>query len=136
MNDDLKHLQLLSLFHYIVGGICALFSSMFLIHLFLGLAVLLSPESLAGRHGTPPPAFVGYLFSIMGGVFFLMGISLATCIIYSGSLLRRQKKHMFSLVVACIECIFMPFGTVLGVFTILVLARESVKKLYGVAAIG
>jgi len=33
---------------------------------------------------------------------------------------------------ACIECLFMPFGTVLGVFTILVLVRESVKQLFGV----
>jgi len=35
-------------------------------------------------------------------------------------------------VMAGIECLFMPFGTVLGVFTILVLVRESVKPLFGV----
>jgi hypothetical protein len=33
-------------------------------------------------------------------------------------------------VVAAIECIFMPFGTVLGVFTIIVLSRPSVKALF------
>ena len=27
---------------------------------------------------------------------------------------------------ACIECLFIPFGTILGVFTIVVLSRESV----------
>jgi hypothetical protein len=31
---------------------------------------------------------------------------------------------------AGVECIFMPFGTVLGVFTILVLNRQSVKELF------
>ena len=31
---------------------------------------------------------------------------------------------------AGIECIFMPFGTVLGVFTIIVLMRPSMKELF------
>jgi len=34
-------------------------------------------------------------------------------------------------VLACIACAFMPFGTVLGIFTIIVLSRESVKEIYG-----
>jgi hypothetical protein len=28
-------------------------------------------------------------------------------------------------------CLFMPFGTLLGVFTIIVLQRDSVRRLYG-----
>jgi len=31
---------------------------------------------------------------------------------------------------ACIECLFIPFGTILGVFTIVVLSREPVKALF------
>jgi hypothetical protein len=34
-------------------------------------------------------------------------------------------------VVACIECIFVPFGTILGVFTLIVLSRESAKNCSG-----
>jgi hypothetical protein len=32
---------------------------------------------------------------------------------------------------AGIACVFMPFGTVLGVFTIIVLMRDSVRRLFG-----
>jgi hypothetical protein len=32
---------------------------------------------------------------------------------------------------AGVECLFMPVGTVLGVFTIIVLVRDSVKELFG-----
>jgi hypothetical protein len=32
---------------------------------------------------------------------------------------------------ACILCLFTPLGTILGVFTIIVLSRQSVKELYG-----
>jgi hypothetical protein len=37
---------------------------------------------------------------------------------------------MFCLVMASITCMFMPFGTVLGVFTLIVLMRPSVKPLF------
>lgn len=36
---------------------------------------------------------------------------------------------MFCLIMAGIACLFMPFGTVLGVFTIVVLTRESVREM-------
>ena len=48
----------------------------------------------------------------------------------AGRSLAMRKRYMFALVVACVECIFMPFGTVLGVFTIIALSRESVKALF------
>lgn len=124
-------MRLLSIFHYVVGGLSALFSCMFLIHLFIGLVMLISPESMSGGNGEPPPEFVSHLFSFMGGLFFLFGIVLSCCIVYSGFLLQKQRKYLFSFVIACIECIFMPFGTVLGVFTIIVLSKDSVKRLYG-----
>jgi hypothetical protein len=131
LNEDLKNLKLLSIFHYVVGGLSALFSCMFLIHLFIGLFMLLSPESMTGGSGEPPPEFVGYLFSFIGGAFFLIGIAFSCCIVYSGFLLQKQRKYLFSFLIACIECIFMPFGTVLGIFTIIVLSKDSVKRIYG-----
>ena len=42
----------------------------------------------------------------------------------------KRRKRMFSYVMAAILCAFMPFGTVLGVFTLIVLGRESVRQLY------
>jgi hypothetical protein len=38
--------------------------------------------------------------------------------------------YIFCLVIAAVECIFMPFGTVLGVFTIIVLQRPTVKAMF------
>jgi hypothetical protein len=40
------------------------------------------------------------------------------------------SDYTICFVMACGECMFMPFGTVLGVFTILVLNRQSVKGLF------
>ena len=38
---------------------------------------------------------------------------------------------MFCLVVAAIQCAFVPFGTVLGVFTIFALQKLVVRQLFG-----
>ena len=48
----------------------------------------------------------------------------------AGRYLSQQRHYTFCLVMAAVACMFMPFGTVLGVFTIIVLVRESVKELF------
>ena len=130
MNQDQEHLKLLSVFHYVVGGLTALFGCIPLIHLSLGLMFILSPASMAGKHGEPPPAFFGWFFVVFGAFFFLLGQSLAVAMIIAGRFISRRRRHAFVFVVACLECMFMPFGTVLGVFTIIVLSRESVRALF------
>jgi hypothetical protein len=125
-SDDKQHLRLLSIFHYIVGAVTALFACFPLIHLAIGIAMLCG--AFDGRDA--PPRFLGFFFVIFATVFILCGWVLAVCIIVAGSKLARYRARTYCLVIAAIECIFMPFGTVLGVFTILVLMRDSVKELF------
>ena len=40
MDQDSEHLKMLALFHYIVGGLAALFACFPIIHLVLGIAML------------------------------------------------------------------------------------------------
>jgi hypothetical protein len=81
-----------------------------------------------------PPAIVGWLFIILGGGFFIAGQSLAICIIIAGRFLAQRKRYLFVFLIACCECLFLPFGTVLGIFTIVLLSRESVKAAFDSAA--
>jgi len=127
MNQDDQHLKLLAIFHYVVGGLTALFSLFGLFHLIFGLVMILIPETLEPK-GQPPPAFIGWMFAIIGGVFITVGWILAAFIVTTGQFLAKHKHYLFCLVMAGIECMLMPFGTVLGVFTIIVLMRESVKQ--------
>ena len=131
MNQDNEHLRLLAIFHYIVTGLAALFSFFPLLYTAMGAIFL-----FAARHGTPkpgeelPPEILGWLFVAFGALFFLAGIAMALCILFAGGSLSRRRCYWFAFVVACIECIFIPFGTILGIFTIIVLSRESVKALF------
>ena len=66
----------------------------------------------------------------MATVFIIIGWTIAVCIIIAGSNLAKRKHYTFCLVIAAISCMFMPLGTVLGIFTIIVLMRPSVKELF------
>lgn len=126
MNDDKEHLKLLSIFHYIVGAITALFACFPLIHVAIGIALLVG--AFDGKDA--PPKFAGWIFIIFPGLMILCGWALAVCMFITGSKLAHYRARTYCLVIACIECIFMPFGTVLGVFTIIVLMKDSVKELF------
>ena len=49
----------------------------------------------------------------------------------AGRSLAKRCHYWFAFVVACLECLFVPFGTILGVFTLIVLSRNSAKELFG-----
>ena len=51
-------------------------------------------------------------------------------VILAGRFLARRTHYMYCLIVAGIECLFTPFGTVLGVFTIVVLVQPAVKAIF------
>lgn len=127
--DNNDHLRLLSVFHYIVAGLSALFACFPIIHLVLGLFMILAPQSF-GPGKNQPPAFMGWIFVGFASFFILAGWSFAVLVLLTGTFLARRRHYLFCFVVACVECIFMPFGTVLGVFTILVLNRSTVKEMF------
>ncbi len=103
-----------------------------ILHLALGIAIVAGAFDDVDN-GNPPPAFFGWIFIILAAVFILCGLVMAICVAIAGRRLGRNRSYTYCLVIAGIECIFMPFGTVLGVFTIIVLMRPTVKKLFGVA---
>ncbi len=130
MNQDEQHLKLLSIFHYIVGGLFVLFPSMFtynpiLITLsMIGLVISVDPNG-------EPTLFGGINLIILGGALVLLSWTLAALIITAGRCLAKRTRYMYCFVIAAISCMFVPFGTVLGIFTIIVLSRESVKAMFG-----
>jgi hypothetical protein len=132
-SEDSKNLDLLSMFHYIVGGITALFSCMPFIHVFIGYAMVTGKFVGDCRNSGPPEALFGWLFIIIGAICILLGWCLAVCMIIAGKKLKSRKCRMFCMIVAGIECMFIPFGTILGVFTLIVLNKESVKELFAVS---
>lgn len=129
MNRDAEHLDLLAVFHYVVAGLGALCSMIPLIHFFLGLG--LATGQLEGDD--PVAQKVGVFFVIIATCLILAGLTVSVLVVFAGRFLKQRRRYTYCLVIAAILCLMMPFGTVLGVFTIIVLMRDSVRGMFGVA---
>jgi hypothetical protein len=129
---DEEHLRLLSLGHYITGGLTILFASMFIFHLVFFAVIASDPQfaSKAGaaQAGAPDDAF--RVFGVVLGVFILAGWTFGGLTIYAGRCIKRRTKRGLCLVVACLNLLLIPVGTILGVASIMVLSRSSVKAAY------
>ena len=125
---DSEHLRLLSIFHYVVAGLATLFSLFPLIHLAVGLAMVFGRLDAASKD--PAPRLMGWFFVLFAAAWILSGLTFAASVAFAGRFLRQRRRYLYCLVVAGVECMFMPCGTVLGVFTILVLLRPSVKEVF------
>jgi hypothetical protein len=132
MNDDLQHLKLLSIFHYVVAGFTALTGCFPVFHLAIGVALLTGhmPNQAADPAATD---LMGWMFAGIAGAIIAVMWSLAVLLLCTGRFLQAHRRHTFCLVVAGLECLLMPFGTILGVFTIIVLLRPSVRQLFDAA---
>ena len=151
--QDEQHLKLLSIFHYVLAAMMALFACFPIIHLIIGISFLVAPETMMpppaqmpipveeGEPGQqpfnqqppvaqPPALLFGLMFTIIPAIFILVGWFLAGLIFYGGRCLASRTNYMFCFIVAGIACLNMPLGTILGVFTIIVLVRPSVQAMF------
>jgi len=128
MTTDNENLRLLSVFHYVIAGLAGLFSLFPIFHIVMGALMV------SGRLGDPneqaPDRVFGMLFIAMGICMLVLGLAYAVCMALAGRFLDQHRNYVFCLVMAALSCAFFPFGTVLGVFTIIVLQRDSVRTLF------
>jgi len=122
--EDDSQLRLLSIFHYVVAGLTALGSLFPVIHLVLGIAML---GGLADGADRAADRLFGLVFIAVALLLIVLGMAMAAALAWAGRNLARRRRHTACLVVAGLACMLVPFGTVLGVFTLVVLCRPAVK---------
>lgn len=129
--DDQRQLRLLSIFHYIVAAPTLLIALFPLAHLLIGSLLLLKPEEVGSKGSQMPfTPWIGGLFVLFSIVWILGGVTVVVCQVLSARALAQQQHYPLCLVTAGLSSMVFPFGTVLCVFTILVLTRPSVKALF------
>lgn len=135
MNQDQEHLRLLGIFHYVMAGIACLLPLLSLIYIGMGVAMLSGkfPSSPPSPH---PDLVSGWIFVGFGGFMFVAGLVGAILNFLVARALAKRERRNLCLVVACLNCLHMPLGTLLGVFTLVVLGRPTVKALFEIPAQG
>ncbi|HTZ48277.1 MAG TPA: hypothetical protein VMH20_11835 [Verrucomicrobiae bacterium] len=137
---DEEHLKLLSLGYIISAATTAFFSLFGLMYVFMGIFIgtIGSHQSetvaVASRSGQAPPAFLGWFFTMIGIVFFVIAMVLAAAKLQTAFWIKRRKARTLCMVVAGISCLGIPYGTALGTLTFMVLGRDSVSRLFDATA--
>ncbi|MBI3858243.1 MAG: hypothetical protein HY293_21380 [Planctomycetes bacterium] len=130
-SKDEEQLRQLQIGHYVVSGLTALFACMPILHVAMGLAIVFGGDSfMKDKSGHGPPPFFGWLFVVAGSLFIVAGWTIASLLFVAAKAIGRRRRHTFCVVVAAVACLMMPFGTVLGIFTLITLNRPSVKLLF------
>jgi len=101
--DDLVHLKTLAISHDVFGVIIALSAV---------LGLIISAEEPLTR-----------LYLTLIGAF---GLAIAAC----GFCIHSRRLRILSILIAAILSLIFPLGTILGISTIAVLLRPSVRALY------
>jgi hypothetical protein len=128
---DCDHLKLLTIFHYIVGGLTIAMASFFIIHFAMALMMYANPDMLPKQpQGPQPPQALWLVFACFAGGMILLGWTFGILTIVSGRMMAKRRARTFSFIIAGLNCFCFPYGTALGVCTILVLSRDSVRQLY------
>lgn len=126
-----RHLSTLSILHYVYGAFICLVGLSMLGLVFVGLW-LNSPWMQEQMVDGPQP-FVGTILSGLGLVLLVVVETLGILNLVSARMIDRRKSRTFSQVVAALNCLSIPFGLALGIFTFVALADPEVSREYGIA---
>src|SRR5713226_1439963 len=98
MTKDEENLRLLSIFHYVVAGLSALFSLFPLFYVAMGALMLCG--KLDAAHPDPAGRPFGWVLIAFGAIFFLMGLTFVVCVALAGRYLLRRRHYTYCLVTA------------------------------------
>ena len=125
-----EQLRLLAIFHYVLAGLLAFFALGSLMQ--IGMGIAFEQGELDGFFGDmPPPDFFGGAMIAIGSVYLIAGGVLAVLTFLVARRLNQRRGRKFCFLVAGLYSVFFfPFGTLVGVFTFIVLNRDGVRRLF------
>ena len=150
-----ERLRLLAVGFYIKGAVCALVVSVFLIHFVMLLTFSFMPESAwqtnppartsiesisVSPSPTPrpvnqgPPVVMFRIFAGVLGVVILLGWTFGALTIYAGRCVQKRERRLFIYVMAGLNCALIPWGTLLGICTFIVLQMPVARREFGLPA--
>ena len=134
VNRDLEHLKVLSICWYVIAGLNLLGGCFMTLYIALGAMIVNTPPprgtTATGPAAGPPPEAVGWFVMGLGGCLMLFTLATAALSFFTARGLANQRGRMFCMIIAGITCLSVPLGTVLGVFTLLVLSRPTVMQMF------
>ncbi len=128
---ELKQLNTLAVLHYVWGGITLFFGLLpVFVYFILGIGMLSGSMAAGNEEEQFVLGVIGGIFIVVASVAVIFIILFSVLKILTGVFLQRRKHRIFCMVIAGFECLNIPLGTLLGVFTLITLEKPEVKSLF------
>jgi hypothetical protein len=121
---DNEHLRLLRIGFFISAAQTAIFIPFGLLYAAMGLMF----SQLPSGGSPPPPTLVSWFLGLFGAAFAGLAAVAATLKLLTAIRLKERRSRVMCLIAAGLACVEMPYGTVLGIWTFMVLGRASVRR--------
>ena len=129
--QDEEHLRILSICHWVGAGLAALGILFLIVHFLIMRTFVMNPEMWNKKPiAEQPPENFFLIMQMFYLVAALLVVAFLVANVMSARFLAMRKNRTFSLIVAGLNCLQLPLGTALGIFTFIVLSRPSVARLY------
>lgn len=136
MTKDESTLQAISILNYVLAGFQLLGFCCPVMHLGMGAMMMIAPDSMG-----PPPGqgnggeivmfrFMGGMVVLFAGGIMLFSLLLAFLFLKQARDLGKRENYKFCFIISAIQCLIFPFGTALGVWTLVMLMKDDVKELF------
>ena len=111
---------LVVILHYVAGALLAVFSCAFVVLIWLGVRKIpLSAQAAASA---------GPLLTAMGSVGLVAGWTMACVLVHAGRSIDLRRRLRWCQVVAALSMPWFPFGTGLGIFTLILLGVSHTAR--------
>jgi hypothetical protein len=126
----MKHnLHTLVVLHYVYGAFVCLVGTALLVLVVLGSAM--HSGFFMDQGATPPPHWLGSFLQGLGMVLFVFIEAKGVMNLISASLIAKRKGRTFTYVTAALNCLNIPFGLALAIFTFIAMGDKEVRMEYG-----
>ncbi|HAD81120.1 MAG: hypothetical protein A2509_08995 [Candidatus Edwardsbacteria bacterium RIFOXYD12_FULL_50_11] len=122
---DNEHLRLLAIGYKISAGVIILYSLFGLMYMFMGIFIGIIDKH---RQTSQPP--IEWFLAIFGFGIFAVSAIFVVLNFMAAKRLEQRRSKTFCTVIAALNCIGIPYHTILGVFTLVILTRKSIIKLF------
>jgi hypothetical protein len=128
---DEEHLRLLRIGYLVSGAMSAIFAAFPLFYVAIGIFFVRGIAGPFRNAADADPTLFGWIFVAVGLSLFVFLASNAVLKLAAARAIGQRRRHTFCLIAAALTMLGLPWGTVLGVLSFVVLERPSVKALFG-----
>ncbi|MEA3266771.1 MAG: hypothetical protein U9P42_07500 [Candidatus Fermentibacteria bacterium] len=123
--QDSDLLSIVSIFHYVLGGFQMLISLAGFVYIVMGILMITGAMDSAKVEPVPPE--LGWVFVGAGVVFVLIFVTIGLFTIKTGVNMNKRRNRTLCIVIDSILCLMVPFGTIVGIFGLVLLTKPEVS---------